>query len=162
MKILYLHGLDSVLQEDRREELSHYGEVFGPTLDYLNTPNLFQQLIKEYQKVDVVIGSSAGGLVGYYLAQTLHKPCLLFNPAISYRKQLPFCTDFVSSYQSYMQIVIGLQDEVLSPQTSLELLLADFTPLQKVEIHLVNQLGHPLPLDIFSKETQYFMTTIKN
>ena len=69
MKILYLHGLDSFLQEDRREVLLEYAQIEAPVLDYLNAPNLFQQLINEYKDVNAIIGSSAGGLIAYYLAQ---------------------------------------------------------------------------------------------
>ena len=83
MKILYLHGLDSYLQDDRRAVLTPYGEIFAPTIDYRNAPNLFAELQKEYAEVDVLIGSSLGGLIVYYLAQKLGKPCLLFNPALT-------------------------------------------------------------------------------
>ncbi|MDO5608402.1 MAG: YqiA/YcfP family alpha/beta fold hydrolase [Capnocytophaga sp.] len=162
MKILYLHGLDSLLQDDRREVLSRYGTVLGPTLDYANTPGLFEQLANDHHDIDAIIGSSAGGLVGYYLAQTLHKPCLLFNPAISFRSQMPVPTDFDILYDAYMQIVIGLQDEVLPPQTTLDLILSDLTPSQNTEIHLINKLAHPLPIAIFSKETELFINRIKN
>ena len=44
MKILYLHGLDSYLQDDRRAVLTPYGEIFAPTIDYRNAPNLFAEL----------------------------------------------------------------------------------------------------------------------
>lgn len=40
-KILYLHGLDSTLQDDRRAVLAPYGEIVAPVLDYRNTPDLF-------------------------------------------------------------------------------------------------------------------------
>ena len=77
-KILYLHGLDSTLQDDRRAVLAPYGEIVAPVLDYRNTPDLFSTLVRDYADVTAIIGSSAGGLVAYYLAQALLKPCLLF------------------------------------------------------------------------------------
>ena len=86
MKILYLHGLDSFLQDDRRTVLSPYGEIFAPTIDYRNAPNLFAELQTKYASADILIGSSLGGLVVYYLAQKLGKPCLLFNPALRDRR----------------------------------------------------------------------------
>ncbi|GET46704.1 YqiA/YcfP family alpha/beta fold hydrolase [Capnocytophaga felis] len=160
MKILYLHGLDSFLQDDRREVLQRYARVFAPVLDYKNTPNLFQALQEEYHDVDVIIGSSAGGLVTYYLAQALQKPCLLFNPALAFRGEMPIKTDFNRQYNQYMQIVIGLQDEVIPPWQSLELLRSDISENQNIEIHLINKMEHSYPIDIFRKETEFFIKMI--
>ena len=56
MKILYLHGLDSFLQDDRRAVLSPYGEILAPTIDYRNAPNLFTELQTKYASADVLIG----------------------------------------------------------------------------------------------------------
>ena len=114
MKILYLHGLDSHLQDDRREILQQYGEVYAPKIDYRATPNLFHLLQEEYSDIQSIIGSSAGGLVAYYLAQSLRKPCLLFNPALIFRTEMPNYVEFNVSYIEYMRIVIGLQDEIIN------------------------------------------------
>ena len=46
-KILYLHGLDSTLQDDRRAVLAPYGEIVAPVLDYRNTPDLFSTLVRD-------------------------------------------------------------------------------------------------------------------
>jgi len=55
MKILYLHGLDSYLQDDRRTVLSPYGEIFAPTIDYRNAPNLFAELQTQYASADTLV-----------------------------------------------------------------------------------------------------------
>ena len=156
MKILYLHGLDSYLQDDRRAVLTPYGEIFAPTIDYRNAPNLFAELQKEYAEVDVLIGSSLGGLIVYYLAQKLGKPCLLFNPALTYRHEVPFNTQPNSNYRAYMQIVIGLQDDVITPWESLSVLREDMSPQQNIEIHLLNTMAHTYPIEIFEKEVKEF------
>ncbi|MFK8296287.1 YqiA/YcfP family alpha/beta fold hydrolase [Capnocytophaga canimorsus] len=160
MKILYLHGLDSFLQDDRRAVLQQYATIDAPVLDYKNTPNLFEKLQETYHDADAIIGSSAGGLVTYYLAQALQKPCLLFNPAITFRSEMPIATRFNRSYTQYMQIVIGLQDEVLPSWQSLELLRNDISENQNIEIHLINKMGHSYPIDIFRKETEFFIKMI--
>ncbi|AWL79126.1 YqiA/YcfP family alpha/beta fold hydrolase [Capnocytophaga canimorsus] len=160
MKILYLHGLDSFLQDDRRAVLQQYATIYAPVLDYKNTPNLFEKLQEMYHDVDAIIGSSAGGLVTYYLAQALQKPCLLFNPALTFRSEMPIATRFNRSYTQYMQIVIGLQDEVLPSWQSLELLRNDISENQNIEIHLINKMSHSYPIDIFRKETEFFIKMI--
>ncbi|MFK8266684.1 YqiA/YcfP family alpha/beta fold hydrolase [Capnocytophaga cynodegmi] len=160
MKILYLHGLDSFLQDDRRAVLQQYATIYAPVLDYKGTPNLFEKLQETYHDVDAIIGSSAGGLVTYYLAQALQKPCLLFNPALTFRSEMPIATRFNRSYTQYMQIVIGLQDEVLPSWQILELLRNDISENQNIEIHLINKMSHSYPIDIFRKETEFFIKMI--
>lgn len=156
MKILYLHGLDSHLQNDRREVLQHYGDIQAPILDYKKTPNLFQLLQEKYIDTDAIIGSSAGGLVAYYLAQTLQKPALLFNPALNFRNEMPIVTTFDSSYTKYMRIVIGLQDEIIPAWDSLNIIKNDISASQNIEVHLINAMKHSYPIEIFQRETDLF------
>lgn len=156
MKILYLHGLDSFLQDDRRNVLSHYGEIFAPTINYRNAPNLFDELQNQYPSADVLIGSSLGGLVVYYLAQKLGKPCLLFNPALTHRHEMPFNPQPNPDYAAYMQVVIGLQDSVIAPWESLAILREDMNSLPNVTIHLINTMEHSYPIEIFEKEVKHF------
>lgn len=161
MKILYLHGLDSTLQEDRCTVLSAYGQICAPELDYRNSPNLLSVLSEEYADVTVIIGSSAGGLVGYYLAQALLKPCLLFNPAMTYQDQVPTKVEPNPHYAAYMQVVIGLQDSVINPWESLEALKNNLQLRQPAEIHLINTMAHSYPIGIFEQEVRKFFEKIK-
>lgn len=159
-KILYLHGLDSFLQDDRRQILQTFAYVEAPTLDYLHTPNLFDSLQKTYSDIKAIIGSSAGGLVAYYLAQKLNKPCLLFNPAMSYRATIPFSTSFDTNYLEYMQIVLGIQDEVISSSESLKIIQADISKKQNVAFHIINLMAHSYPIEIFEQECRFFFEQI--
>jgi hypothetical protein len=160
MKILYLHGLDSTLQDDRRAVLNPYGEIFAPELDYRSNPQLFSELIAQYAEVDALIGSSAGGLVVYYLAQALLKPCLLLNPALTYKNEMPATIQPNPHYAAYMQVVIGLQDSVISPWDSLAVLREELREHQPVEIHLVNTMAHSYPIGVFEREVRAFFSKI--
>ena len=159
-KILYLHGLDSFLQDDRKQVLEKFAQVEAPILDYLNTPNLFESLIKIYSNVKAIIGSSAGGLVAYYLAQKLQKPCLLFNPAMSYRTNIPFSISFDTNYIDYMQIVLGMQDERISFSESLKIIQADISNKQNIVFHIINSIAHSYPIEIFEQECRFFFEKI--
>src|SRR5690554_4666971 len=87
MNILYLHGLDSSLNDEKRAILEKYGKVYAPLIDYREDANRVVFLIDEFKDkdIDVVIGSSMGGFAGYYIADALQRPALLFNPALAYR-----------------------------------------------------------------------------
>lgn len=161
MKILYLHGLDSFLQDDRRQVLERYASVQVPVFDYKNTPNLFRTLQEQYNDVHAIIGSSAGGLVAYYLAQAVQKPCLLFNPALNFRGEMPIPTHFNPSYKEYMRVVIGLQDEIIPAWQSLEIIKQDISEKQRVDIQLINQMKHSYPIHIFENEVHAFFAYLK-
>lgn len=83
MNILYLHGLDSSLNESKRAVLEDYGDVFAPDINYREDPNKMQRLIVEFKdlNIEVIIGSSLGGFMGYHLADAFQVPTLVFNPA---------------------------------------------------------------------------------
>ena len=67
-KVLYLHGLNSTLHTDRRQVLKSFDlDIYAPQIDYEGNPNALQELLDTYD-VDMVIGSSAGGLGGYYFS----------------------------------------------------------------------------------------------
>ena len=87
MKILYLHGLESKLSQEKRAVLERFGEVLAPHLDYYNNPETIESILNNYEKegIDVVIGSSIGGFAAYYVSTVLKKPALLFNPALRKR-----------------------------------------------------------------------------
>lgn len=160
MKILYLHGLDSFLQDDRRAVLQTYGTVLAPVLDYKNTPNLFQKLQNDFADVQAIIGSSAGGLATYYLAQALNKPCLLFNPALNFRDQLPINTAFNPSYSGYMRLVIGLCDEVIPAWEVVDIVKNDISENQNIDIQLIGKMKHSYPISIFQEEVSVFFTKL--
>lgn len=160
MKILYLHGLDSFLQDDRKAVLKQFGTIKAPVLDYLNTPCLFEKLIADYQDCNVIIGSSAGGLVAYYLAQKLKKACLIFNPALPFRDKMSFSTYFDTNYSEFMLVVVGKQDEVINSSESLQILQEDILLTQNVEIHIINTMKHSYPIEIFEQECNFFFRKI--
>ena len=55
-----------------------------------------------------------------------------------------------------MQVVIGLQDDVITPWESLSVLREDMSPQQNIEIHLLNTMAHTYPIEIFEKEVKEF------
>src|SRR5690554_5185129 len=87
MNILYLHGLNGSLSPEKREILEHYGNVFAPAIDYEKDSQSIATLSTSFnpQDINVIIGSSMGGFVGYYISNLFQCPALLFNPALAER-----------------------------------------------------------------------------
>ena len=76
MNILYLHGLNGSLSDEKRTILEEYGTVYSPAIDYESDVNSIENLRRQFVdgKIDVVMGSSMGGFAGYYLSIAFKNP----------------------------------------------------------------------------------------
>ena len=158
-KILYLHGLNSTLHQDRREVLEKLNvQIFAPQLDYEKNPNVLDELISEFN-VEAVIGSSAGGLAAYYFSGLKRIPALLFNPALPFRHYIQQIPD-LPSRDKFLQVVLGARDTDVPAHKTFEFLTEEFDKNVPLEIHWINQMEHRLPIYIFENEVNYFWNMI--
>lgn len=121
MRILYIHGLDSAPNPDRIASLEAAGhEVFALHLDYRQQPDAYD-ILRDYaqqQRIDYIIGSSLGGALGFWLAEEMGVPCLLFNPAV-YLSRPEINIELTAQPGCPARwVVIGEQDDVVDPAQS--------------------------------------------
>lgn len=80
--ILYFHGHDSFLSGEKKIILQRFGTVILPLIDYKETGSINKVIDLYAEKiiadVDIVRGSSMGGLVAYHVSQKYDVPCLLW------------------------------------------------------------------------------------
>jgi hypothetical protein len=142
MNILYLHGLESKLSEEKRAILENYGTVIAPDLDYKSNPNVIQNLYDEYkvQDINAIIGSSMGGFAGFHLANSLGICALLYNPALPYRNSVAqhIPSDLPKKQSPLMRIVLGGQDDVINAKDNLNFLSQNFSDLNDCSIEIIN------------------------
>lgn len=162
MNILYLHGLESKLSDEKRKILIRYGCVSAPAIDYRNDKDSIANLVNEYKdkKIDIVIGSSMGGFAGYHIANALQKPALLFNPALAERSVLQEFPKYTNPNDSFKQLVLGAQDEVVDPATTFQFLSKNLNTSTDYLIHFRQDLAHRIPVLIFEEEVMRFFTNI--
>lgn len=162
MKILYLHGLDGSLSDEKRLAMSKYGEVFGPQIDYRATEDVFNSLIGTYAKenVDVVIGNSLGGLAAYYISLVFHTPCLIYNPALTYSSSIPRIPRAEFGRDKYLQVVLGKQDDVIKAGDNLLFLENNLDKHVNYTVHILNAVGHHIPIREFERELNFFFLSI--
>jgi predicted esterase YcpF (UPF0227 family) len=112
--ILYLHGLEGKLSEEKRNVLLQFGYVSTPDIDY-RKPKILLNLVEICKTADIIIGSSMGGYTGYFLSLIFDKPCLLFNPAFPYRPVNPDFSgvEIPKSKKADTTIVLGNKDLVI-------------------------------------------------
>jgi hypothetical protein len=159
MNILYLHGLDSNLSDEKKVILEPFGNIIAPDLDYRANPNMIETLHTEYknQNIDVIIGSSMGGFAGFYLSKLMQIPALLFNPALPYRTSVLQNIPIINKGHNHLlQIVIGNQDDVILAKDNLEF-ITKLLPLKNdFRLHLLSELGHGIPIAVFESEVNLF------
>ena len=158
MNILFLHGLESKLSPAKRVILEKYGNVIAPELDYKSNPNTIEFLYNTYQnqKIDVIIGSSMGGFVGYHLAHLLNLPCMLYNPALPYRNTIEQIvpSNILIHHPESMRIILGGQDDVIKAKDNLAFLAQNSSDKTDYTIVIRKELAHQIPIDVFEKETR--------
>ncbi len=171
MKTLYLHGLDSFLSDEKRIILGKYtNNLVAPLIDYRKDPSTIQTLLENYknENIELIIGSSMGGLTAYYLSWFWQIPCLVFNPALSYRsviQELPALPTVVNNQknprQKYLRVILGRHDDVINPFDTLPILMKDIQEQEPLSIHLRNDLAHQIPFSVFDEEIAYFFQRVK-
>lgn len=118
LKALYLHGLHSTgLTQEKREVLETYDiKVDAPIIDYSSKDvEFFEKMVESY-KPEMLIGSSMGGRMAYYLSNKYQLPAVLFNPAIgneTCEKLIPI-PDYLNENRFKQQLfVFGEFDDVV-------------------------------------------------
>jgi len=162
MKILYLHGLDGNLGDEKRVILQKFGTVLSPAIDYRTEYNSIEILVEQFKndKIDVVVGSSMGGFVGYYVSNAYKRPALLFNPALSSRSVRQKVPTYGHPFLGFKQIVIGSRDEVVNAKDTLDFLSKNQQIHTNYHIHIREELEHRVPVDIFQEEVDLFFKNL--
>lgn len=159
MTILYLHGLESKLNPEKRAILERFGAVIAPDLDYYCDPNVFISLMNsnENNRFDVVIGSSMGGFMGYYIANTIKCPALLFNPALPHRpvtQHIPKLNPLNAAPQ--LNFALGGEDQIIKANDTLKWLSENRIAETDFQIFINKEMGHQIPTAIFEMEVTRF------
>ena len=162
MNILYLHGLNGSLSEEKRKILLTYGNVESPSIKYEFDDNSIENLRRHFldKDVDVVIGSSMGGFVGYYLSISFQRLALLFNPALVSRSVFQKVPVYNNPNRSFKRLVLGAQDTVVDPRGTLEFLAKRVKDNTDYHIALRQDLAHRIPLEIFKDEVRAFFKSL--
>lgn len=122
VNIIYIHGLYSSPKKEKLAILEAFSDkLYAPQLDYEQNQSIFPELLSACvaQDIHYIVGSSAGGLMGYWLAKHLGCQALLFNPALNslhrrpdielLKEKAPTATDY------FLNVILGAKDEQVPP-----------------------------------------------
>lgn len=165
MKAFYIHGLDSYPVPGKMDILRKAG--FAPAsvrINYYDEENVYG-LLKEQiiqQNAACIIGSSMGGLMGYWLAEELGLPCLLFNPAMDFspprNPQIPQLESFSCPLR---YVVMGLFDDSVDPLKSTEFFEKNDHDNVNQRLITCHWLGHQIDFDTFAEMANLFFNGLK-
>lgn len=161
MNVLYLHGLDGHLSDDKRVALEKYGRVIGPQIDYRISDRNIEILTDQYQQeqIDIVIGNSIGGLMAYHISLAYGTPCLIFNPALPYTS-VPQQIPVIRKRTEILQVVLGKQDEVINYLDTMKYLEDTVAPEVEYKLHIHSTLPHRIEIATFEEELNLFFQSI--
>lgn|SRR5699024_5588651 len=162
MSILYLHGLESSLSVDKRNVLEKFGMVHAPQIDYRKEINSIKNLLQDFKdkNITIVIGSSMGGFVGYYVANGLQVPALLFNPALTYRSVHQEIPEVINSKSNFKHLVLGANDDLIKPEDTLKFIGSSIGK-DNYHLNIRQDLAHRIPVPVFQEEVKAFFKRLK-
>ncbi len=160
MNILYLHGLNSKLSDEKREVLERYGRVFSPDINYSEKHFQPDLILKEFPNTEfnVVMGSSMGGLNAYAISEIIGRPALLFNPPLVKYSEIEFSHKFTRGL-SPKQILLGGSDDVVNAAETLNF-LGEYLKNSELDIKILPELGHRIPMEVFIDQVKKFFKDI--
>jgi predicted esterase YcpF (UPF0227 family) len=156
MRVLYLHGYEAKPNEERIAYLVSLGfDVYGPYIDYNKRPNIIEELLEK--DFDMVVGSSLGGYIGYFLSIHKEIPSILFNPPLhmdlkklGIKIEDPKHKRFFDSRSDkwkMVNVVLGKKDTIVNHRKVKGFLDSSFTP--NVNIIQVDDMSHTIKIEEF-------------
>ena len=164
--VLY-HGLGSKPALSREQLLNKIGyDVISEHFDYDlewdvdQGKSLFESQLEIVKKVDIIIGISFGGYLGYKLSKATGKDLLLINPALDRAKSQSIIKEFdipLFNQKSNIEIFFGEFDTSVPKEYAIEFLK---NKGENFKYHIIKNMMHRVP-DNYSKEiveTSYLLS----
>ena len=162
MKVLYIHGLHSNPNPKKLDIIKDLGvEVVSPFIDYEQEKEGVYNRIKDIAleaDIDLIIGSSLGGFIGYWLSRDIGKPALLFNPALYFESMKTYIPKLKEAHQTAIYICLGEKDTQVIPTEVRQYLEAQKEAHNNVKIINASWLAHGIDLKTFKSISTWFLS----
>lgn len=165
MKALYIHGLHSNPNPDKLKILEEAKlKVIAPFIDYDTEQGAVYGRVKAIAKeeqVDLIIGSSMGGFIGYWLAKDLKVPALLYNPALYFKSVQEFIPELEPNSNPPLFFCLGEKDKTVNP-IEVKAYIKNLNPSsENIKIINASWLEHGIDLTTFRSMTAWFLAETK-
>lgn len=166
MKALYIHGLHSHPNPEKINILEEAGlKVIAPFIDYDKEQGAVFERIKAIaieEQVELLIGSSMGGFIGYWIAQDLQLAALLFNPALYFKSVQAHIPQISNSQNPPLFVCLGERDERVNPILVRDYLLERNQNQENLKTVSCSWLAHGIDLSTFASMSAWFLKEVEN
>ena len=119
MKIVYLHGLESNIDQKDPKIIflnNNFDEVYTPSINYKDKTT-FSKLFSKIKSINpnLIVGSSMGGYFAYLIGSKLGIQTVLFNPAVIDRSFKPTVDDSNLKGAKH-NVYLGKSDNVINSE----------------------------------------------
>jgi uncharacterized protein len=148
---------------DKVEIMAKYGDnIITPVAMWYSDPSLFNTVNKEIQnnKIDAIVGNSAGGYMAFYLSNYYRIPALMLVPALAKTSEAPNIQKMPKQFYdaptfNKQMVLIGNRDLKIRRgvdfHLSLEFLQSrNFFKLGN-KMYVEDGMSHWVPPDVFEK-----------
>jgi hypothetical protein len=166
MKAIWMHGMGGSPSQEKMQLMEQYGlSTSALHLDYNREPQRFE-ILRDYcltNSIELLVGSSFGGFMGFWLSEELGLPCILLNPAVSLSNKNKTKPSGVSHLKSTLCLVaLGAKDEQVDPQRTLLFMEKDKREGKTIFTKVFENEGHGLSIEAFREVLEWALPYIEN
>ena len=166
MKAIWMHGMGGSPNEEKISMMEKHGlTTHALHIDYSNEPKRFE-ILRDYcieHNIELLIGSSFGGFLGFWLSEELGIPCLLLNPAVSLSGKKKTKPESVKQLKSTLCLVaVGDQDTQIDHDRTLKFMDKDRREGKTIITKVLTNEGHGFSMEAFQNILEWGLTEIKN
>jgi predicted esterase YcpF (UPF0227 family) len=168
MRVIIYHGLGSRPSPQRDKILHKFGfdDVISEHHDYYkewdkDRGESFFNIQNEkmsHQDIDLIIGISFGGYIGYHLSKANGVPAILINPALnrdlSKTKISHYLISYNSNYNPKIEIYMGSEDVSVPSINTISFLENKESTNPNIKSTIVNGYAHRVPDEFFQQVLQ--------
>jgi len=162
MKVLYIHGLHSNPNPKKLAIFKDFGlEVVSPFIDYEVEKDKVYPRVKAIAleaNADLIVGSSLGGFIGYWLSRDIGKPALLFNPALYFESMKNFIPELKEHHKPAIYFCLGEKDTQVNPAEVRQYLELQKEVHNNIKIVSASWLAHGIDLNSFKSTIAWFLS----
>lgn len=165
MRAIWMHGMGGSPNKEKIALMEEYGlTTHALHMDYSNEPRRFE-ILRDYcieHGIELLVGSSFGGFMGFWLSEELGLPCLLLNPAVSLRGKNKTKPKGMTKLTSKLcMVTVGDQDSQIDHQRTLKFMDKDRREGKVILTKVMADEGHGFSMKAFREILEWGLASLK-
>lgn len=159
-----MHGMGGTPNQEKIALMESYGlETHALHLNYSQEPRRFE-ILRDYcieHQIQLLVGSSFGGFLGFWLSEELGIPCLLLNPAVSLRGKKKTKPNLSQEISPLCMVAVGGKDEQIDHSRTLKFMDRDAREGKIILTKVFPNEGHGFSMEAFDEILTWGLEELK-